>query len=124
VTLFVRQRQPTIAALASSRWLLCSSKGDVLDGDHAIANVARQSPTVGARTSAHRPNQSLAAPRHRPDRRDRVVAETIVGLLIGADGKCDRRSVDAVVIVFVAKRKFAPARKNSRQVLARGRRFS
>jgi hypothetical protein len=30
----------------------------------------------------------------------------------------------ALVIAFVAKRKFAPARKNSRQVLARGRRFS
>jgi hypothetical protein len=38
--------------------------------------------------------------------------------------KCDCPAGATSVIACVAKRKFAPARKNSRQVLARGRRFS
>jgi hypothetical protein len=41
--------QPTIAGPASSEWLLRSSSGNMLSGDHAIANMAKHRAVDGVR---------------------------------------------------------------------------
>jgi hypothetical protein len=46
MAVFVRERQRSTAALASTSWLLRSTSGDVVDSERVIAIVAKRKPAL------------------------------------------------------------------------------